>query len=256
MTDLSMRLDGKVAVVTGAGGGIGSALSSALAAAGADCVLGELPGRMGDLDPVCESVRDAGRKALPLPLKLPDLDSIDAFTESAFGEMGRVDILVNNAGVNAPAAALEVTEEDWDRILGVNLKGPFFLSQRMARRMKDAGGGRIINIASIMGAVGYYNRAAYCSSKAGIVNLTRVLAIEWAPFGINVNAIGPTFILTALTQSSFDDPDIRQDLLARIPLGRVGMPGDVTGAAVFLASDAAGLITGQTLYVDGGWTAI
>ena len=170
--------------------------------------------------------------------------------------MGRVDILLNNAGVNAPAAALDVTEEDWDRILGVNLKGLFFLSQRMARRMKESGGGRIINLASIMGAVGYYNRAAYCSSKAGVVNLTRVLAIEWAPYGINVNAIGPTFILTALTQSSFDDPDIRKDLLARIPMGRVGMPEDVTGAAVFLASDAAGLITGQTLYVDGGWTAI
>ena len=256
MSDLSMRLDGKVAAVSGAGGGIGSALSRALAAAGADCVLGELPERMGDLDPVCEAVRAGGRKALPLPLKLPDPDSIDAFTESACEEMGRVDILVNNAGVNAPAAALDVTEEDWDRILGVNLKGLFFLSQRMARRMKESGGGRIINLASIMGAVGYYNRAAYCSSKAGVVNLTRVLAIEWAPYGINVNAIGPTFILTALTQSSFDDPDIRKDLLARIPMGRVGMPEDVTGAAVFLASDAAGLITGQTLYVDGGWTAI
>ena len=122
--------------------------------------------------------------------------------------------------------------------------------------MKEEGGGKIINLASIMGAVGYYQRAAYCSSKAAVVNLTRVLAIEWAQYGINVNAIGPTFVLTNLTQSSFDDPEIREDLLGRIPLGRVGMPEDVVGAAVFLASEAADLITGQTLYVDGGWTAI
>jgi len=123
--------------------------------------------------------------------------------------------------------------------------------------VKEQGtGGRIINVASINGVVGYYKRAAYCSSKAGVVNLTRVLALEWAQYGINVNAIGPTFILTPMTQSTFDDEQMRQDLLRRIPLGRVGQPEDVVGSVVFLASPAAALITGHTLLVDGGWTAI
>jgi 2-deoxy-D-gluconate 3-dehydrogenase len=149
-----------------------------------------------------------------------------------------------------------VTEADWDLVQDVNLKGLFFLSQRVARRMKADGGGRIINVASINGVVGYNRRAAYCSSKAGVVNLTRVLALEWANLGINVNAIGPTFILTPLTQSTFDDPEQLQDLLGRIPLGRVGQPEDVVGAVVFLASPAAALVTGHTLMVDGGWTAI
>ena len=193
---------------------------------------------------------------MPLPLRLPEIDSIDAFVAGAVEGLGRIDILVNNAGVNIPADALDLTEADWDSVQDVNLKGLFFLSQRVARRMKADGGGRIINMASINGVVGYYKRAAYCSSKAGVVNLTRVLALEWAQYGINVNAIGPTFILTPMTQSTFDDPAQRQDLLGRIPLGRVGQPEDVVGAVVFLASPAAAMVTGHTLMVDGGWTAI
>ena len=143
---------------------------------------------------------------MALPLTLPDLDSIDALVARAVEEFGRIDVLVNNAGVNIPRDALEITEEDWDRVLDVNLKGLFFLSQRVAREMIAGGGGKIVNIASQNGVVGYYRRAAYCSSKAGVVNLTRVLALEWARHKINVNAVGPTFILTPLTQSTFDDP--------------------------------------------------
>jgi 2-deoxy-D-gluconate 3-dehydrogenase len=160
------------------------------------------------------------------------------------------------AGINIPREALEVAEDDWDRVLDVNLKGLFFLSQRVARQMIGGGGGKIVNMASQNGLVGYYRRAAYCSSKAGVVNLTRVLALEWARHKINVNAVAPTFILTPLTQSTFDDPLLREDLLRRIPLGRVGQPEDVVGAVVFLASPAADLITGHTLLVDGGWTAV
>ena len=252
----SMRLDGRIAIVTGAGSGIGKALAVAVAEAGADCVATELPERMADLEPVCAEVKKLGRRALALPLRLPDMSSIDSFVAAAVREMGRVDILVNNAGVNIPRDALELTEEDWDGVLDVNLKGLFFLSQRVAKEMMAAGGGRIVNIASQGGVVGYYKRAAYCSSKAGVVNLTRVLALEWAQHGINVNAVGPTFILTPLTQSTFDDPVLREDLLKRIPLGRVGQPEDVAGAVVFLASPAADLITGHTLLVDGGWTAV
>jgi 2-dehydro-3-deoxy-D-gluconate 5-dehydrogenase len=252
----SMRLDGKIALVTGAGSGIGQASAVAMAEAGADCVVTELPHAMKGLQPTCAAIAKNGRRALPLPLTLPDAKSIDALVHDAIGEFRRIDILVNNAGVNVPREALDITEEDWDRVLDVNLKGLFFLSQRVARQMIATGGGKIVNIASQNGVVGYYRRAAYCSSKAGVVNLTRVLALEWARHNIRVNAVAPTFILTPLTQSTFDDPLLGEDLLKRIPLGRVGQPEDVVGAVVFLASPAADMITGHTLLVDGGWTAI
>lgn len=251
-----MGLAGKVAVVTGAGSGIGRAVAIAVAEAGADCVPCEHPDRLGDLDAVCDAIKNAGRQAYPTPLELPNLDSIQQMVDHAVSSAGRIDVLVNNAGINIPRDALDVTEADWDSVMDVNLKGLFFTSQRVARAMKEMGGGKIVNMASQNGLVAYYKRAAYCSSKAGVVNLTRVLAVEWAEHGINVNAVGPTFILTPLTQSTFDDPDLREDLVSRIPKGRVGQPEDVTGAVVFLASDAADMVTGHTLLVDGGWTAL
>ena len=256
MTLPSMRLDDKIVLVSGAGSGIGKAVAIAAAEVGAHCVISEIPDRLADLEPVCAEIRKLGREALPLPLQLPDLGSIDQLVTGAVEKMGRIDVLVNNAGVNIPKDALDVTEADWDFVLDVNLKGLFFLSQRVARTMVDTGGGKIVNMASQNGVIGYYRRAAYCSSKAGVVNLTRVLALEWAPHKINVNAVGPTFILTPLTQSTFDDPEMREDLLNRIPLGRVGKPEDVVGAVVFLSSAAADLVTGHTLLVDGGWTAL
>ena len=252
----SMRLDGKRAIVTGAGSGIGRAVAIALSESGADVALSELPDRLDSLQEVCEAIESNGQRAVPLPLALPQTDSIDTFVAGAIEGLGGLDILVNNAGVNIPVDAFDLTEQDWDHVQDVNLKGLFFLSQRCGRHMRDHSGGRIVNMASINGVVGYYKRAAYCSSKAGVVNLTRVLALEWAEHDINVNAIGPTFILTPLTQATFDDPVMREDLLKRIPKGRVGQPKDIVGAVVFLASDAAAMITGHTLLVDGGWTAI
>jgi 2-deoxy-D-gluconate 3-dehydrogenase len=251
-----MRLDDNVVMVTGAGSGIGRAVAIASAEAGADCVVCELSDKMDDLTAVCDEIVALGKRALPVALHLPDMASIDAAVTRAMEAFGRVDVLVNNAGVNIPKDALEVTEADWDRVMDVNLKGLFFMSQRVAREMIKTGGGKIVNMSSQNGVIGYYKRAAYCSSKAGVVNLTRVLALEWAQYKINVNAVAPTFILTPLTQSTFDDPAIRADLLQRIPLGRVGQPEDVVGSVVFLASPAANLITGHTLLVDGGWTAI
>ena len=252
----SMRLDDNVVLVTGGGSGIGRAIALAVAEAGADVTVCEVPQKIDALDEVCEAIENLGRRALPLPLHLPNLAAIDSVVRRVLDAYGRIDVLVNNAGINIPKDALDVTEADWDAVMDVNLKGLFFMSQCAARSMVETGGGKIVNIASQNGVVGYYKRAAYCASKAGVVNLTRVLAVEWAPHRITVNAVGPTFILTPLTQSTFDDAHLREDVLSRIPLGRVGRPEDVVGAVVFLASPAADLITGHTLLVDGGWTAL
>lgn len=252
----AFALDGDVAVVTGAGSGLGKAIALALAAHGADVAVTELPAKMALAEETAAEIAATGRRAAVVPLDVTDLASIGALVPAVVGELGRLDVLVNNAGLNIQRSALEVTEEDWDRVLDVNLKGLFFCSQAVGRHMVGNGGGRIVNIASQMGLVGYWRRAAYCSSKAGVVNLTRVLAIEWAKHGITVNAIAPTFVLTPLTAPMFEDADFKADVLARIPLGRLADPGDVANAAVYLASPAAKMVTGQTLAVDGGWTAL
>lgn len=249
-------LTGSVAVITGAGSGLGKAIAKALAQHGADVAVTELPGKTALAEETVGELLALGRRAQAIPLDVTDLGSIDALVPAVVGSLGRLDILVNNAGLNIQRQALEVTEEDWDRVLDVNLKGLFFCSQAAGRHMVEHGGGRIVNIASQMGLVGYWRRAAYCSSKAGVVNLTRVLAIEWAKYGINVNAIAPTFVLTPLTAPMFEDADFKADVIARIPLGRLADPDDVANAAVYLASPAAKMVTGQTLAVDGGWTAI
>jgi 2-deoxy-D-gluconate 3-dehydrogenase len=252
-----MRVDGRIALVTGAGSGLGQAIAIGLAQAGADVALTELPGREAAAGQTVQAIEAAGRRAGAWTLDVTRLAAIGGVVEQVRGRLGRIDILVNNAGINIPRLALDVTEEDWDRVLNVNLKGAFFMAQAAARQaLVPQGGGKIINIASQNGVVGFHHRAAYCSSKAGLVNLTRVLALEWARFGITVNAVGPTFIDTPLTRPMFEDPAFRDEVVSRIPLGRIGRPEDVAGAVVYLASPAADLVTGHTLLVDGGWTAI
>jgi NAD(P)-dependent dehydrogenase (short-subunit alcohol dehydrogenase family) len=191
-----------------------------------------------------------------MPLDVTNLGHIDELVTSAIARFGRIDILLNNAGINIPKMALDVTESDWDRVLDINLKGLFFTTQAVGRVMAEQKSGKIISIASQMGVVGYVKRAAYCSAKAGVVNLTRVLAFEWAQYGIRVNAIGPTFVETPLTRPMFEDEEFRQDVMSRIPLGQLAQPQDIASAVVFLASPASDMITGQTLLVDGGWTAV
>jgi 2-deoxy-D-gluconate 3-dehydrogenase len=252
-----MFVEGKVALVTGTGSGLGQAIAIGLAHAGADLALTELEDRLPAAQETAREVEREGRRAFVSPLDVTKIPMIEETVERSIRHFGRLDILVNNAGINVAKPALDVTEEDWDRVLDVDLKGVFFTAQAVARRaLIPQGSGKIVNIASQNGVIGYYNRAAYCAAKAGVVNLTRVLAIEWAKHKINVNAVGPTFVDTPLTRPHFQNPEFRDDVMRRIPLGRLGVPEDVVGAVVFLASAAADLITGHTLLVDGGWTAL
>lgn len=252
-------LTGKIALVTGAGTGLGKASALALAAEGARVVVTELPDRLDRAEATVAEVRTAGGDGRALPLNVLELAQIERCVAetAAFGR--RIDILVNNAGINIPKRAFEVTEADWDAILDINLKGVFFVAQAVGRVMRDQSprGGCVINMASQMGLVGYYDRAAYCSSKAGVVNLTRVLAIEWAEFGIRVNAVCPTFVETPLTRPMFEKSEaFREDVFNRILLHRLATPAEIAAAVVFLAGPGASMITGHPLPVDGGWTAI
>ncbi|MBC7291873.1 MAG: SDR family oxidoreductase, partial [Actinotalea sp.] len=196
-----------------------------------------------------------GGRAFALPLDVTDLPSIEPAVGQVVREHGRLDVLVNNAGLGANHDALDVTEADWDELMDVNLKGLFFVTQAAARVMVAQRYGRIVHLGSQAGVVGIRRHAVYSASKGGVAMLTKVLALEWAPHGVTVNAVAPTFIRTPGTAERLDDPEFAADVLARIPVGRFGTTTDVAGAVLYLASPAAGLVTGTTLTVDGGWTA-
>jgi 2-deoxy-D-gluconate 3-dehydrogenase len=245
-------LGGRVALVTGANTGLGQAIAIALAQAGADIVA---VGRTSP-DETAASVRAAGKKLHAIDCDLAAKPDTRAIVKEAVAKGGRIDILVNNAGIIRRNDALDLTEEDWDAVLDLNLKSVFFLSQAAARAMLEgAGRGKIINIASMLSFQGGIRVAAYTASKSAIAGLTRGLANEWAARGINVNAIAPGYFETNNTIALRADAERSADILKRIPAGRWGKPQDLGGAAVFLASSASDYVHGTVLPVDGGWLA-
>jgi 2-dehydro-3-deoxy-D-gluconate 5-dehydrogenase len=245
-------LTGRIAVVTGANSGIGQGIAVALARAGADIVA---VGRSAP-DETREAVQAAGRRLHVVQADMSSSADVARVIDEAVAQAGAVDILVNNAGMIRRAEALELTEDDWDSVLDVNLKSVFFLSQAAARWMLGRGrGGKIINIASLLSFQGGIRVASYTASKSGLGGITKILANEWAPKGINVNAIAPGYIATKNTRALQQDESRNREITARIPAGRWGRPDDIGGAAVFLASEAARYVHGIILPVDGGWLA-
>ncbi|HEV7135166.1 MAG TPA: 2-dehydro-3-deoxy-D-gluconate 5-dehydrogenase KduD [Steroidobacteraceae bacterium] len=242
-------LTGRVAVVTGANSGIGQAIAVALAAAGADVAA---VGRSAS-DETGARVQAAGRRFLSITADLSSTVACRDIVDEVSRGLGGLDILVNNAGIIRRCAALEFTEADWDAVMDVNLKTLFFLSQAAARHMIPRGAGKIINIASMLSFQGGVRVASYTASKSGLAGVTRALANEWAGKGINVNAIAPGYVATRNTEPLRHDPERNREILGRIPAGRWGLAGDLSGAAVFLASRASDYIHGAVLPVDGGW---
>jgi NAD(P)-dependent dehydrogenase (short-subunit alcohol dehydrogenase family) len=250
---LRFDLEGQIALVTGAARGIGNACALALAHAGADIALGLREISSGS--ELVSEIEAMGRRALPLQMDVTHLDEVQQAIDATVSHFGRLDILVNNAGLGPSNLAENVREEDFDYTVDVNLKGTFFVSQAAGRVMIGQKYGRIINLSSQAGLVALPTESVYCMTKAAINHLTRCLAVEWGQYNITVNAVAPTFINTPGTAEALADEDFRADVLSRIALGRIGEPMEVASAVVFLASPAASLITGDTLLIDGGWTA-
>jgi len=243
-------LAGRVAMVTGASRGIGRGIALELARAGASVAV--TARRVGDLAGTVREIEAAGSRALAVVLEVRDRASIRAAADAVGAALGPVDVLVNNAGVQRLRHALDVTEEDWDFVLDTNLRGLFFCCQEIGRRMVERGRGKIVNVSSAAGMIPSAERAAYASSKAAVLMLTRVLAVEWAARGVTVNAVAPTFVETELAAQTLDRPGAREATLARIPLRRLATVEDVAAAVRYLASPAADYLTGTTIGVDGG----
>jgi NAD(P)-dependent dehydrogenase (short-subunit alcohol dehydrogenase family) len=246
----SFRLDGKRALVTGAGRGIGLSCASALADAGANVTLAARTSK--EIEEAADAIRARGQKAEPLTIDVRDVDTM----KTTIAAQPPFDILVNNAGTNRPAPFIEVTPEDYDFITDLNVRAAYFVAQAVARKLVEAKRpGSIINMSSQMGHVGGARRTVYCASKHAMEGFTKAMAIELAPHKIRVNTLAPTFIETPMTRPFFQNEAFRKDTLSRIKLGRLGQLDDLTGAIVFLASDASALMTGSSMVIDGGWTA-
>ncbi len=248
------RLDGRRALVTGGHKGLGLAMATALAEAGADVAVASRS--LDSCTSAAASIADrTGRQAAGFRVDVTTLADVEALAAKVEAEFGPIDILVNNAGVNVRGAIGELSEADWDSVIDTNLKGPFLCSRTFGPRMCERGWGRVINLGSILSVIGIAGRVPYASSKAGVVNMTRVLGLEWASRGVTVNAICPGPFATDMNRQLLDDPEKFKAFVQKIPMGRWGELHEITGAAVFLASEAASFVTGSLLFVDGGWTA-
>ena len=250
---VAIDLSGRRAVVTGAGKGIGRSICLELANAGADVFA--VSRTRSDLDSLGEELRPTGVRYGCCVVDLRGKETAEYVAAEAAAALGAPDVLVNNAGVADNAPASEVTEEQWDTTLDVNAKGAFFLSQALGRSMLESGWGRIVNVSSQAGLVALEQHAAYGASKGAMNMLTKVLAIEWGPRGVTVNAVAPTVILTPMGEAFWNAPDRREPMLEKIPLGRFGVPTEVASVVAFLASDHAALINGAVIPIDGGYTA-
>ncbi|GGO00003.1 SDR family NAD(P)-dependent oxidoreductase [Saccharibacillus kuerlensis] len=249
------RLSGKRVLVTGAGRGIGAKVAESFAREGASLVITEVPSEMERLNDVAYKLQQTyGRETKSLALDIRSSESIAECAGRLKTDALDIDYLVNNAGVNMLVPALEVTPQQWDLVMDINLKGTFFLTQQIAKGMVKRRNGSIVMLASQHGVVANENRAPYCASKAGLVHLTKALALEWAKYGIRVNAVSPTFVATEANREHVEDPRFRRMSLPKIPLRKLAVPSDIAEAVLFLASEQAGMITGHNLIVDGGWT--
>ena len=250
MASSNGKLEGKVALVTGSSTGIGAAIAQGLGRAGADVIC---HGRGEEAQATSEEIRKSGVRSLALSADLSDRAAQAAFVASAVNAFGRVDLLINNAGSIRRNPAVDYTDADWDFLLEVNLTAPFRLARSIGKLMIEQGGGRIVNIASLLSFQGGILVPGYAASKGGVAQLTKALANEWASKNVNVNAIAPGYIATKNTEALRADPNRSRQILERIPAGRWGEPDDIAGAAVFLCSAAARYVTGHVLTVDGGW---
>jgi len=248
------QLTGKTAIVTGASRGIGKAIAKGFAQAGANLVL--VSRNITALEEVAKEIKTFGREVLPIAADIGNPEEIQKAIDQTLKVFPRIDILVNNAGISPILKkAEEVTLREWEEIVRTNLTGTFLFCQGVGKVMIQRGGGKIINIVSVGGVVGFPRQIAYCATKGGILQLTKVLAIEWARHNIQVNAIGPAYLETELTKGMRESQVISENLLQRTPMGRFGKPEEVVGAAIYLASNTSSYVTGQTLFVDGGWLA-
>jgi NAD(P)-dependent dehydrogenase (short-subunit alcohol dehydrogenase family) len=245
-------LSGKVAMVTGSTRGLGETAAKALAMAGANVAI--CGRKKDDLDRVSSAIKELGRDSAGFFLDVTSKKSVLEGVDGIMNHFGKVDILINNAGINHRVPALEFPEEAWDRIINTNLKGYFLVAQAVVPQMLERGYGKVINISSIMGTVALPNQLAYASSKGGVDQMTKVMALEWAKEGVRVNAIGPTYFETDLVTQIRNDPERFNFINERTPMGRWGYLPELEGIVIFLASPASDFITGQTIYIDGGWT--
>ena len=246
-------IQNKVALITGAGAGLGRGYARIFAQAGCRVVCADI-NEAAAADTAAE-ILAAGGQALPLFVDVTKIKSVEELCDRIEEAWGPVEILVNNAGVEDVAPFLEVTEAQYDKIHGVNLRGVFFTGQTVAKRMRDNGGGKIINIGSLGSYIGLTESSVYCSTKGGVIQLSKTMALELAPYNIQVNCVAPGYFITPMTQGFYDDPQHRSWIESRIPLGRWGTVDDLGGTLLFLASPASDYITGDTIIVDGGWLA-